>query len=67
MGGGKGGRVADWAGCSDCHMVDRVREHACRLKRRGLRPAPGNWGYCGGPSGEFYEGAHFAPPVSPLV
>jgi N-acetyl-beta-hexosaminidase len=46
-------------GCDDCHMVDRMREHGCRLKRRGLRPAPGNWGHCGGPSEDLYEGGHF--------
>jgi hypothetical protein len=39
------------AGCQNCHVVDRMRAHACRLKRRGLRPAPENWGWCGtGPS-----------------
>lgn len=52
--------AATAGGCEDCHMVDRMREHGCRLKRRGLRPAPGNWGYCGGPGEEFYEGGHYA-------
>ena len=55
-----GGMVGAGDGCADCHMVDRVREHACRLKRRGLRPAPGNWGYCGRPGEELFEGGFFA-------
>jgi len=28
------------------NMVDRLTEHSCRLKRRGLRPAPVHYGHC---------------------